>query len=1319
MKRFMTVALAVLLGIGGCAGESGVVAVDTVPAEVAADVPVPDVAEDRFAPVDAGLDLHLAELPDGAGDDAADLAEGPQPGEAGSPCTTGTDCNEGYCIQTADGLQCTTACVEECPFDWQCLLYTPALPDQVYLCMPAFVDLCKPCSKNNDCWTNAVDAGQACVKYGAQGSFCGGPCAEDGDCPAGYGCEEKLDATGASVTQCVSETGECACKQWYADEGASTTCLVENEWGICTGERSCTAAGLTPCDAPTPEAESCNGKDDDCNGESDEGLSGGECLLINPFGACPGTTLCEGGIEKCDGDEPEAEQCDGLDNDCDGEVDETFQDTDGDGVADCLENDKDGDGVADGMDNCPAIFNPGQLDTDFDGLGDSCDQDDDNDKSPDTLDCKPLDDEVHPGAEESCDGKDNNCNYIVDEGFVDTDGDGWKDCVDDDDDGDGALDGLDCAPLDAASKPGAVELCDGKDNDCDNTTDEGFPDQDGDGQPDCLDDDADGDGALDLEDNCPLVPNPEQADQDGDGLGDLCDKDVDGDAIPDAVDNCPKAANPMQADGDGDGLGDLCDGDIDGDGAANDADNCPLVANPGQLDSDGDGTGDACEDDKDGDGWADAQDCLPLDPAGHPGAEEVCDGTDNDCDLMVDEGFVDTDADSLKDCIDTDDDNDGDPDGTDCAPTDKAILHGAQELCDGLDNDCDNAVDEELGSVTCGKGACFHTIDLCAGGKLQACDPLQGISAEVCDGLDNDCDGLTDEDLGSTTCGQGNCQHTVANCQDGEPVVCDPDEGKETEVCDGQDNDCDLVVDEGFVDTDADGYKDCIDKDDDNDGDLDVVDCAPTDAKVNSQADEVCNGKDDNCNDVADEDLGVLACGKGECFHTVPACVDGVVQGCDPFLGVSEESCDGKDNDCNGLTDEGLGTTTCGKGACEHTVPNCQAGVPVICDPLQGAENEACDGLDNDCDGSTDEGFGSTTCGQGACLHTVENCKDGQPQLCDPQEGQSDELCDGVDNDCDGEVDEGFDQDGDGFRTCDDDCADDDPNNWISCDTCEDGDEDGYFAGCDAYVTIDGVDCDDGDGATHPGADLACDGSDRNCDGKVDNDVDEDGFTDAACGGTDCADDNADVKPDPAGGCALGTSCADIVANGLDDGDGTYTIDPDGWDAGAAPIQVYCNMTLADGGWRRITSNKCFGARNNQYAQWSTDFTGTVSQYLTVRLSGCLGNGGSSCYATGIWGSKDEEGCEGDEQNGFYFTTGGNSEIIGNSQVDKFSNLESSHAAWYLMTDYCRNSPYLVHTYVEPQSFSAGTYRFWFGEDLHDYTESDNAGTVCVDFYVK
>jgi len=88
--------------------------------------------------------------------------------------------------------------------------------------------------------------------------------------------------------------------------------------------------------------------------------------------------------------------------------------------------------------------------------------------------------------------------------------------------------------------------------------------------------DADGDRVPDRADNCPLIPNPDQADNDGDDQGDVCDDDDDGDGVLDGSDNCPFDANPVQEDFDGDGDGDVCDPDDDDDGVPDGADACSL-----------------------------------------------------------------------------------------------------------------------------------------------------------------------------------------------------------------------------------------------------------------------------------------------------------------------------------------------------------------------------------------------------------------------------------------------------------------------------------------------------------------------------------------------------------------------------------------------------------------------------------------------------------------------------------------------------------------------------------------------------------------------
>ncbi len=316
-----------------------------------------------------------------------DLEVGPIPGRAGYPCAGPGECLEGFCIQTSDGMQCTSSCIEECPFDWVCAQYDGGGADVIFICIPPHVNLCRPCLTNGECRPNEEASGPVCVDYGANGNFCGGRCDEEDDCPAGYGCEEVVDVTGATALQCVLVEGECDCVQRFADEGAWTECRQESEAGICLGERGCLAAGLEPCSALLPTAEVCNGENDDCDDSVDEETGGDPCLVENEFGLCPGQTSCIGGELTCQGDEAEPEACDGLDNDCDGTTDEGFEDTDQDGLADCMENDKDGDDVVDGEDNCPGTPNPAQADHDFDNFGDLCDADDDNDEVPDVDDC--------------------------------------------------------------------------------------------------------------------------------------------------------------------------------------------------------------------------------------------------------------------------------------------------------------------------------------------------------------------------------------------------------------------------------------------------------------------------------------------------------------------------------------------------------------------------------------------------------------------------------------------------------------------------------------------------------------------------------------------------------------------------------------------------------------------------------------------------------------------------------------------------------------------------------------------------------------------
>jgi hypothetical protein len=1140
--------LALAIGAASCGSAGDEPALDVVSSEAAAEVATneaqAEAAVEAVAPSETLGDIPPAEA---SGDDAVDLPY--EPGSLFSPCQQSSDCFSGYCIETADGRICTSLCLEECPEGWDCWQDLGSGPDIVFVCVPRYARLCFPCQSSEDCEVSGLAGGIGCVKFGEAGAFCGGNC-EHWDCPSGYLCQEVETIEGTSSKQCVPEAGECVCPKVAIEHASTTACSVTNEAGTCKGWRKCAPEGLTACDAAVPAHEKCDGLDNDCDGEEDEELGSTTC----GFGECQHTiqNCLEGQSQPCDafqGAVPEG--CDGKDNDCDGEKDEGYPDSDTDGIPDCLETDKDGDGIPDFEDNCDGKYNPDQADFDLDTLGNACDPDDDNDLVADVGDCAPLAPEAFPGAFEQCNGADDDCDILVDEGYQDSDADKLADCVDDDDDNDGTTDDLDCAPADPLVHPGLLEACDGKDNDCSGAADDGFVDSDQDGLADCVDPDADDDGIVNPADNCPAIPNPGQDDLDQDDVGDLCDVDADGDSIPDPGDNCPGLKNTLQLDSDKDGFGDDCDEDKDGDSIPNDDDNCPLVSNPLQSDSDKDGIGDLCENDLDGDGAPDSLDCQPMNPGIFPGAAESCDGVDNDCDGSVDQGFPDSDFDGLKDCIDADDDNDGDPDDADCQPKNPAVHGGAKEICNGINDDCDADTDEDTGLLACGKGECFHTIPACIGGIGQLCDPYQGAALEKCDAADNDCDGLTDEDLGTTSCGKGVCLHSLPLCLAGKLQLCDPMLGADKEICDGLDNDCNGKTDDGLGTLScgkgvcAHTVPACL-------GGVEQL-CDP----MQGAAGETCDGIDNDCDGAADEELGSVTCGKGECLHTVEYCVAGKIQFCWPFEGASDEVCDGLDNDCDAAVDEGLGTTTCGLGPCKQTVANCLGGQPQLCKPLPAGGPETCDGLDNDCDGGIDEDLGTWTCGLGPCLHTVLNCANGQPQTCDPKQGAAEEECNGIDDDCDGPADEGLGSTSCGVGICEHEqpnCVGGAPKSCDpmqgkqveSCngldDDCDGADDNDLPpAPCGKGACLhDVVACVDGKpGPCDPllgQKPETCDGKDQDCDGVVDN-----GLTAYCCiidgvkgGGEECDDGNPVGDDGCSNVCTL-PGCRGLAFDGKDD----------------------------------------------------------------------------------------------------------------------------------------------------------------------------------------
>ena len=171
--------------------------------------------------------------------------------------------------------------------------------------------LCNPCNSSNECGDASV-----CVDRQAYGAFCGLNCVADADCPAGYSCLDATSIEGDAGKRCMptpqsasGPPGPCTCSEAAIANQLSTTCYqvkIETDGkpvNKCKGTRKCTETGLSDCDAPEPQDEICDGADNDCDGQIDDGVGcddGNVCSkdTCNGAAGCAHTPELDGGA--CD-----------------------------------------------------------------------------------------------------------------------------------------------------------------------------------------------------------------------------------------------------------------------------------------------------------------------------------------------------------------------------------------------------------------------------------------------------------------------------------------------------------------------------------------------------------------------------------------------------------------------------------------------------------------------------------------------------------------------------------------------------------------------------------------------------------------------------------------------------------------------------------------------------------------------------------------------------------------------------------------------------------------------------------------------------------